>query len=187
MPSITGGSQTDRDYAPHMYILGLDGNPDVEDDWQFVGNLGNVYVHVYGETRGDSTDYHIGATVLGELIADVQHRSRSSAESSSRDLPRVPESISVGELPQDVLRKALDRALDGNAASLERQVLIRLLLPLVAGEDIPIEFPEPLEADRAFNGLPAEQDAEIDKFRQAREIVGQLRVQLGFDQPTEVQ
>ena len=170
MPSMTGGDSSTRDYAPYMWILPHGGDPEFEDDYVYVGNTGSVHVEV------DGTDFHIGATALGELVCEA-----SEVTGNYWDPHIFVGGIHHKIIPEQVLRSALNNALDANAAMPDRQQLVVSLLhaiPDFAG--IEVNFPDTMSVAEIFGTGVSREDIRASLDDMDRQI-SYLRVRLGLD------
>ncbi len=145
MPGIDGGSNTSRDYAPHMWILRPEGDPSDDEAWAFVGG------DCLDAVPYDDKEYHIGATALGEVLCEVQTK-----------YPwRYLGPLAVEELPEPLLYDALQKAVTEHAASLNGPALINgllALLPEYAG--VELDFPEAFNQGILFDKRISTQEFE---------------------------
>lgn len=160
------GSQTGLAYARHMYILQIGGTPGELADYDYVGQNGQVYV------EANRTKFHIGATIAGELVCEATV------------LSTVPNTflggIAISEVPEPVLREALDRSLDANAALSDRQQLVVSLIQRIPDfAEIEVEFPGAIGLSDVFS---ADGDLEAAKalINELNLYIKNLRERLGY-------
>lgn len=166
MPSMFGGSSSARDYAPHMYLLGPDGNGDNDKDYAFVGNT-------VRSVRDKDVEYKVGHGVMG-LVAN-----KFEPLQPDRPYPSRQSYIEVEELPQSVIRNVLDKALAPNADLPLVRALAKNLEPPVDLSNV--ELPEKPDIANLFDRNPAVQETARAIQSHFEESIVVLRKQLGFE------
>jgi hypothetical protein len=155
MPSIYGGDQSARDYAPHMWILREGGNSSNDDDYTYVGNATVSY-----DDPKTKDSYHIGVTSLGELVGAVLLKRH-----------RIYQGIPAEQIPEAAKKKLAKEGIQ-QISTLAGQVILGGL-----GIEVPGEL-EPLDFYKLFNGSGTERAAEVEKKQQWDVVAEELRQNL---------
>ena len=165
MPSIDGGSSSGRDYAPHMWVLNVGGNPNLDEDHSFVGNAETSYRPdgFYGRR------YHIGVTALGEIVCDYMD---APADYKEYTVTRI--GIEPSEIPEEARMALLTQGLRQIGTMEGNSILGALGIDMPAGISA-INF------GLLFNGTPEEKETELAKRKAADEFARNLSEQLGLE------
>ncbi len=155
MPSITGGSSTDRGYAPHMYVLQENGDSSRDDNYDFVGNA-----TVYYTDNTINTRYHIGVNVLGEVVGDK----RDAFTFPPTDSP-FHAGIPNTEIPEQAKQKLVEHGVRQISNVAGNQILT------ACGIELPADL-EPVSFEKIFNGSKQEKQAQ-QELRERWEAFGQ--------------
>jgi hypothetical protein len=174
MPSITGGSSTSIDYAPHMYVLREGGESRRDDDYIFVGNAEASYeaTEQYGATYEERLEaiaalatavhcssYHIGISATEGLVGDITTKKIEVVDHGSKKFltsSLVPDShrgIPALEIPEAAKKELLKVGLRQIGTFTGHAILGGL------GIELPDDI-EPLDFGKVFNGTPEEQTAQ---------------------------
>jgi len=195
MPSITGGSSTGIDYAPHMYVLSEGGDSYRKEDYIFVGNAETSYEDVtqydatYDEqlaaiaqlaTGAYCNNYHIGVSVINGLVGERTTTKRKVVNTNGRSyltFSVVPEShrgIPVLEIPEAAKKKLIKVGLEAIGTFSGQTIL----------HGLDVEVPTDLallDFGKVFNGTPRQQAAERVKQERWQVIADELRQTLGIE------
>lgn len=166
MPNIYGGSSTDREYAPHMYMMGAEG-------YEYVGNSARRTF-----TRNDQGfEIQIGSSILDEVIVnkivpdEFLHRN-------------VQVRAELGDITPEVARILLEGSLNDvcfTTASVVAALALRLEPPIkLTSSDIDILKDEPNVAD-IFSGNQEQIDTYTADRNRKKETVASLRKNLGIE------
>lgn len=159
MPNPWGGRNTDRDYAPHMWALGPEGEPANDDSYVFIGN-------VSGERIIDGYRYRLGADTEGQLVCErVQISERLGS-------PRwgTEEHVYLEEIPSPVVYAALKEAIRHH----DRGLLASLGINLGNLAEVGVNY------DILFNGNVEEKLAERQKNAQNERLLQALQQQVDY-------
>ncbi|MBI2008837.1 hypothetical protein HYS84_00310 [Candidatus Saccharibacteria bacterium] len=159
MPNPWGGRNTDRNYAPHMWVLGPEGNPANDEDYIFIGN-------VSGERIIDGRRYRMGADSIGQLFCEHVRLMEGSNSPQWGSEEHVP----MKEIPLPVVYAALERATSQH----DKGLLAALGVNVSLLEEIGINY------DILFNGSIEEKLAEKQKIAQNNKLLQALQQQVDY-------
>lgn len=155
---MTGGDSSDRDYAPHMWVLAEDGDSTRDEDYIFVGNATTFY-----RDAEAGAEYHVGVTALGELVGSV-----------TTDNYKTSTGLPAEEIPDPAKRKLVEVGVR-QISTLSGQIILSGL-----GIGVPSDL-EPVDFGKAINGTPEQRAIEFAKREQWQQVEAQLRHELGIE------
>jgi hypothetical protein len=165
MPNMFGGSSSDRDYAPHMYVLMVNGDPNDDNGYHYVGNA-------EASVRSEDIEYHVGLSTFSGLVCETMRKIPNTGYSFE-----PPIGIETTDIPQEVIREALKENIRqmGSAAGNAFVASLVAEAAWIPAEDKTCEMPEPT----SFSDLFGSNEEKRQEYRQKQDAARLIAQALG--------